>query len=117
MATTATAKVNGSKLALRREMNTNNEPIERLETGVVVTILEKTNATLCKVQTSSKLIGYVMTKYLTELNVEPVNPAAQDDGEAGKDEVEDNQFAIHLLCKSQAEADAVLKLLKTAVIG
>lgn len=112
----ATAKTNGASLALRKGMSTAGEPITRVVLGTVVNVLEKTNATWWKVQ-AGKDVGYVMKQYLTELNVAPVNPAAPDNGDAGQDEVEDNQFAIHLLCKSQVEADAVLKLLKTAVIG
>ncbi len=113
--TMGTAIVTGNRLALRTAMNTNNTPITRLETGTTVTILEKMNSTWWRVKAGTRT-GYVMAQYLTELNVTPVNPGAKDDGEAGQDEVEDNQYAIHILCKNKEEADTVLRLLKGAVI-
>lgn len=112
----ATAITNGSQLALRKGMSTVTDIITRMDAGSFIGVVEKTNDTWWKVQVGTQ-VGYVMMKYLTVTNIAPVNPNAKDDGEGGQDEVEDNQHVIHLLCKDEAEAIAVLKLLKTAVKG
>lgn len=112
----ATAITDGSQLALRKGPSTLNDVVTRVSAGTFIGVIEKTNESWWKVQVGTQ-VGYMMARYLTQTNIAPVNPAANDDGEAGRDEVEDNQHVIHILCKDEAEASAMLKLLKTAVIG
>lgn len=109
------AIVTGKQLALRVAMNTNNTPIDRLPTGMVVEIIEKVNNKWWKIKANGKT-GYSMAEYLTDLSIGPVNPSAPDNSGGGQDEVENNQFAIHILCKDRDEAEKMLRLLKGAVL-
>lgn len=89
--------------------------ITRVDTGTSVDILEKVNNTWWRVSYGG-ISGYMMAQYLTESTPVPSIPPDTGGAESGQDEVEDNQYAIHILCKTKEEAERVLKLLKTAVL-
>lgn len=110
------ARVTGNRLALRTTTSTANTPLKRLDTGTIVDIIEKTNDNWWRVK-AGPTVGYVMAKYVTQINVTPADPTAPDNGDPGRDEVEDNQFAVYLLCKNKAEADSLMRIFKTAVTG
>ena len=109
------ARVTGTRLALRPAMSTNNKELTRMETGTIIDILEKPSNTWWKVK-HQNLTGYVMAKYVVQIDVPPTNPTAPDNADGGNDEVE-NPYTVHIPCKTRQEADLVLRLLKSAIMN